>query len=264
MKKLITLISIVALSIAISIPAMADTNASAGANAGATVEGNDMSSAINGNDMSSNLHIEDNRIYEGTKTHKPKRFFAAPGEINYPGAPGIFGQDSEDATNAYMLMTISDINEYDEDGISTFEAKNMAKGGSKRVMVRSKYGVVDEDQRLPIDANIPVVYKKQEGMKSLGIIVVVSDSKKSIAADVFARVQVEAWKLGGEKLHVKAQGWQRLVRNSGAGIGFTWTGTTISGGQANAMTGVMGAGYAWGEAGYYKHPFIIVHVLAAK
>ena len=240
MKKLIVLISIVALTIAFSTPAMADSEANAGAN----------------------INYEDNRVYEGTKTHKPKRFFAAPGEINYPGAPGIFGQDSEEATNAYMLMTIDDINEYDVDGQTTAAALNMAKGGSKRVMVRAKFGQVNEDLRLDKDAPMPVVYKKQENMKSLGIIVVVSDSKKSIAADVFAKVQVEAWKLGGTTMHVKAQGWQRLVRNNGAGIGFTWTGTTISGGQANAMTGVMGAGVAWGQAGYYKHPFIIVHVLA--
>jgi hypothetical protein len=210
--------------------------------------------------------MQDNRVYnyEAQKTRQPKRFFAQPGEMNYPGAPGIFGQDSEDATNAYMLMTIQDINEYDVDGQTTEAALNMSKGGSKRVMVRSKFGTVDEDLRLAKDIPMNVVYKKQENMRSLGIIVVVSDSKKSIAADVFAKVQVEAWKLGGTMLHVKAQGWQRLVRNSGAGIGFTWTGTTISNGQTTAATGVLGAGYSWGEAGYYKHPFVIVHVLAAK
>ncbi len=243
MKKLIVLISIVALA-AFAAPAMADTTSES--NAGASI------------------NYEDNRVYEGTKTHKPKRFFASPGEITYPGAPGIFGQDSDEATNAYMLMTIDDINEYDVDGQTTEAALNMAKGGSKRVMVRAKFGTVDEDQRLAKDAPMSVVYSKQEGMKSLGIIVVVSDSKKSIAADVFAKVQVEAWKLGGTQLHVKAQGWQRLVRNSGAGIGFTWTGTTISNGQTTAATGVLGAGYSWGEAGYYKHPFIIVHVLAPR
>jgi hypothetical protein len=176
----------------------------------------------------------------------------------------VFGQDDGGAANAYMLMTINDINEYDVDGQTTAAALNMAKGGSKRVMVRSKFGTVDEDLRIPKDVPMNFVYKKQEGMKSLGIIVVVSDSKKSIAADVFAKVQVEAWKLGGEVLHIKAQGWQRLVRNSGGGIGFTWTGTTISGGQTTAATGVMGAGYSWGQAGYYKHPFVIVHVLAIK
>jgi len=214
--------------------------------------------------------FQDNRQYEGSVNQATKmlRGYAIPGEVSYPGAPGRFDSEpdynNEDGTpaNAYMLMTIKDINEYDVDGQTTSAALNMAKEGSKRVMVRSKFGPVAEEARLDKDVPMNVVYGKQQGMRSLGIIVVVSDSKKSIAADVFAKVQVEAWKLGGTKIHVKAQGWQKLVRNSGGGIGFTWTGTTISGGQTTAATGVLGAGYSWGEAGYYKHPFIIVHVLA--
>jgi len=256
MKKTLTIFAIVVMSIAIftGLSIAGDNTATS-----TTTAGSESSSVIE------NGAFQDNRTYNtDNQPTKMKRYFANPGEINYPGAPGIFGDDSNDADNAYMLMTINDINEYDVDGQTTEAALNMAKGGSKRVMVRAKFGAVDEDLRIPKDAPMNVVYKKQDGMKSLGIIVVVSDSKKSIAADVFAKVQVEAWKLGGEVLHVKAQGWQRLVRNSGGGIGFTWTGTTISGGQTNSAAGVMGAGYAWGQAGYYKHPFVIVHVLAAK
>jgi hypothetical protein len=252
MKKLTALIAIIAISIVFSIPAMAQDNV-----ATSTTSSTSSTSAI----IEEGAY-QDNRVFEAQQTQETKRFFPNAGEINYPNSPGIFQQDENDAANAYMLMTINDINEYDVDGQTTAAAKNMAKGGSKRVMVRSKNGPVDEELRLDVDVPMAFVYKKEEGMQSLGIIVVVSDSKKSIAADVFAKVQVEAWKLGGTKLHVKAQGWQRLVRNSGGGIGFTWTGTSISGGQTTAATGVLGAGYAWGQAGYYKHPFIIVHVLA--
>ncbi len=247
MKKIMSVLAISIMIFALTVPAMADTNNEANAN----TQSESSAGAF--------IDSHDTHNYESSK-----RYFAPAGEINYPGAPGIFGDDPNTPENAYMLMTIDDINEYDVDGQTTEAALNMAKGGSKRVMVRAKFGTVDEDQRLPKDAPMAFVYKKQENMKSLGIIVVVSDSKKSIAADVFAKVQVEAWKLGGTKLHVKAQGWQRLVRNSGAGIGFTWTGTTISNGQTTAATGVLGAGYSWGEAGYYKHPFIIVHVLAPR
>ena len=109
-----------------------------------------------------------------------------------------------------------------------------------------------------------VSYKKVEGMKSIATINVLSDSKGSISDDVFAQVQVEAWKLGGKLMHVKAEGFQRLVRNKGAGIGFTWSGSVISGGQMSSTTGVMGAGVTWGNAGLFDHPFIIVHVLVPR
>jgi hypothetical protein len=128
-------------------------------------------------------------------------------------------------------------------------------------MVRAKFGAVPEKERMPKDLEMAVFYKHVEGAKSLGVIVIVSDSKKAISADVFAQAQVEAWKLGGTAMHVKTVGFQREVHTSGKGIGFSWTGTTISGGQSSAMTGVMGFGASWGQAGYYDHPFIIVHVL---
>jgi hypothetical protein len=254
MKKFISLASIMLLVIVFSTSAMADSNV---ANSATTSTSGSTAIIEKG-------AFQDNRQYEGAvnQATKTRRFFASPGEMNYPNAPGMFGQDDNNAANAYMLMTVNDINEYDVDGQTTAAAKKMAKGGSKRVLVRSKFGPVDKELRLDMDTPMNFVYEKQEGMKSLGIIVIVSDSKKSIAADVFARAQVEAHKLGGTTMHIKAQGWQRLVRNSGGGIGFTWTGTTISGGQTTAATGVIGAGYSWGQAGYYKHPFIIMHVLA--
>jgi len=255
MKKSMLFILSITLMFAISTVAMADI----ANNAISSTESSSGSTAIIEKGA-----FQDNREYNTENNgSKMKRYFAPAGEMNYPGAPGRFDADPDTADNAYMLMTIKDINEYDVDGQTTKDAKNMVKGaGSQRVMVRSKRGTVPEDQRLDLDTPMNVVYTKQEGMKSLGIIVIVSDSKKSISADVFAKAQVEAWKLGGTVMHVKVQGWQKLVRNSGAGIGFTWIGTTISGGQSSAATGVMGAGYAWGEAGYYKHPFIIMHVLA--
>jgi hypothetical protein len=249
MKKFITVTFALLLSFAIIAPAMADTVS--GSTSGATAQ--------NGNQT---ITIEDNRQYEASKTYPSKRYFISPSEMTYPNAPNTFQQDADDPSNAYMLMTVDDINEYDVDGQTTASAKNMAKGGSKRVVVRPKVGVVPEKDRMDVNAPMKVVYKKQDGMVSKGIIIVVSDSLKSVAADVFAQAQVEAWKLGGTILHVKAQGWQRVTHNEGTGFGFVWTGAAISGGETQAMTGVLGAGKAWGEVGTYKHPFIIIHVLA--
>jgi len=252
MKKLL-LFPIIVSFILFSSLAMADGDiqyGSSGANAGS-----DSAASTTIGDIGSN------NTNQPTKT---KRFFLNAGEVNYPGMPGRF--DQPPARFGYMnMLQVQDITEYDEDGLTINEAMKMAKGvGGKRIMVRAKYGKVAEDQRLPKDAAMSVVYEKAKGMKSLGIIVIVSSSKKAISPDVFAQAQVEAWKLGGTMMHVKAQGFQRQVHTSGKGIGFSWTGTTISSGQTSATTGVFGFGASWGQAGYYDHPFVIMHVLVPK
>jgi hypothetical protein len=193
------------------------------------------------------------------------RYFAPPGEITYPGAPNVFFQQPDETYQT--RMKIKDILEYDEDGLTTRAQMNILKStstfASKRVMVRSRIKVSEltDDERLDLDVEMPVTYTKVKGMRSVGTITVLSDSKGSISDDVFARVQVEAWKMGGQMMHVKAEGFQRVIRNKGAGIGFTWGGSVISTGQSASTTGVVGAGVTWGNAGLFDHPFIIVHVL---
>ncbi len=190
------------------------------------------------------------------------RYFAPAGEMNYPNAPGIFTPADKDAD--YMnALKVKDLLEYDEYGLTTRAQKNILSSysGGKRVMVRPKYGIMPEEKRLSLDSPMGVVFNKIPGMQSMGTITILSDSLKSITPDVFAEIQVEAWKLGGVVMHIKAEGFHLEVHNEGAGIGITWTGSTISGGEASAFTGVVGAGKTWGQVGYYKHPYIVIHVL---
>lgn len=192
---------------------------------------------------------------------------APVGDMVYPGMPGRFDappDSNKKGEGSYMRIPVQVILQYDDAGLTTAEAMKMSKSSGRRVLVRAKYGKVDEKNRLPKDTTMPVVFKKQQGMRSLGIIVIVSDSKKAISADVFADVQVKAWELGGQAMHIIAEGFQREVHTSGKGIGFSWTGTTVSGASTTTNTGVLGFGASWGQAGYYDHPFIMVHVLAAK
>jgi len=257
MKKLIMFLSIVALSLMIITPVMSDMNndatSTSGAEAGSTA-------------IIENGAFQDNRTYEGSvnQATKVKRYFAPAGEVNYPNSPAMFGG----ATPSYMdRLKVKDILEYDEDGITLNMALQMRQDDAfmgKRIMVREKYGKMVKKSRLPADHPMVIFYTKQADMQSLGTITIVSDSKKSISPDVFAEVVIKAHELGAVALHVKAEGFQRLVRNEGAGIGFTWTGTSISNGQSSAATGVMGFGKSWGEAGYFDHPFIIVHALFPK
>ena len=243
MKKIITFASIAVLSIALITPAIADSTA--------IVE-----------NVEVGIDIQDNRVYEATEQKETKRFFNNAGEINYPAAPNFFGG----ATPSYMdRLKVEDILEYDEDGITLEMALQMRQDDAfmgKRIMVREKYGKMVEKSRIPADRPMKVVYTKQADMQSLGTITVVSDSKKSISPDVFAEVVIKAHELGAVAIHVKAQGFQRLVRNEGAGIGFSWTGSAMDlNGTVSAQTGVMGFGKSWGEAGYFDHPFIVVHAL---
>ena len=204
-------------------------------------------------------------IYEGSD--RGVNGVAAPaGEINYPGMAGRF--DAPPERYGYMNhMKVKDILEYDEDGLTIEMCEEMRDDESfngKRILVRPKFGILKEEQRLDKTVPMKVHDKKAEGMQSLGVVTVVSDSKKSISPDVFAEAQIRAWELGATELHVKAEGFQREVHTSGAGIGFTWTGVTVDGGATSAMTGVLGAGKSWGQAGYYDHPFITITALAPK
>ncbi len=250
MRKLVILLSIIALTFTFSTSALAGDVNQGGI-------GNTQTGA--GADANANLSYEDNRKYESSK-----RYFGPAGEIIYPGAPNILTGPQP----SYMdKLNIDDILEYDKDGLTLNEALQMRQDETfmgKRIMVREKFGELQKSQRLDPNTPIGVVYEKQDDMQSVGTITVVSDSKKSISPDVFAEVLIRAHALGAVKVHVKGQGFQRLVRNEGAGIGFTWTGTTISGPQTSANTGVLGGGKSWGEAGYFDHPFIIVHALAPK
>jgi len=196
------------------------------------------------------------------------RGFTPPGIVNYPMAPNVLFQQPGETYQTKMKVK-DDILEYDEEGLTTQAQMNILESSTndaKRVMVRSRIKVseVTDEDRLPLDVPMLVVYEKMEGMRKIATINVLSDSKGSISDDVFARVQVEAWKLGGKVMHLKAEGFQRLVRNSSVGIGFAWTGSAISGNQVTSTSGVMGAGATWGEAGLYDHPFIIVNVLVPK
>jgi len=245
MKALSTIIAVICSIFIISGVAFADSSSSASASSDQTA-----SAATNIGDIGSNNHSES------------LRWYAPAGEMNYPVGPNMFGG----ATPSYMdRLKVRDMLEYDPDGITVREAMLMRKDDAfmgKRIMVREKFGNLNKAQRAPIDDRIKVVFKKQEGMQSLGTITVVSDDMKSVTPDVFAEVIVRAHMLGGTVVHVKAEGFQRLARNQSRGVGFTWTGSAMSGPQATSMTGVLGAGHSWGEAGYFDHPFIIVHVLA--
>lgn len=223
----------------------------------------DSNSAASSNSGAS-VHMGDS-YYEGNK--RGVNGVAAPaGELTYPGMPGRF--DAPPERYGYMNhMKVKDILEYDEEGLTIEECENMRQDDTwfgKRIIIREKYGTLKEEQRGAKDLPIAVHYEKVKGMQSLGVITVVSDDKKSVSADVFAEVVIRAWELGATAIHVKAEGFQREVHTEGAGIGFTWTGVTIDGNATEAMTGVLGAGKSWGQAGYYDHPFITVIPLADK
>lgn len=250
MKKLLL---VALLSIALTVPAMATE----------VVDDPDPDCVgSNCADSSSAAGASATIISEGSDIPEPQRYFAPAGEINYPGAPNFFGG----ATPSYMdRLKAEDMLEYDPEGLTVNELTELAKDDStlsKRVMVRGKYGrSLKKEQRLDKDTPIPVHFSKQD-MQSLGTVTVVSDGLKSIGPDVFAEAILRAWEMGATAVHVKAEGFQREVHNEGAGIGFSWTGSTISGGQTSAMTGVMGFGKSWGQAGYYDHPFIVIVALA--
>lgn len=208
--------------------------------------------------------------------NEPMRMFVIPGEVTYPNAPSVFHQPNQkDYMNHQSLLEYMEW-EIEDGGFTIKEQKSIrsSKYFGRRVMVRSKYGKADWSKRLPEDQVMPIYFSKEEAKKAgnfkrVGQVTVLSDSKGCILADVFADAQIEAWEMGDENgngttaLHIAGEGFHVEMRNHGEGIGFTFTlsGIDSSLKQASGATGVLGAGIADGNAGYYKHPYLIINAL---
>lgn len=249
MKKLLSLLFIMTIALIFITPSFADDTLNAEAGSSSNSGGN-------------YLGVDSHDTVNGSKIPENKRYYAPSGEINYPGAPNIFSAPLEQEDYSTELG-LEDMLEYENGGMTTRDQLGIldSYSGGKLVMVRGKYGEIDKDKRFDLDKPMFVINKPVQGYKSLGTITILSESKKSISPDVFAKAQVEAWKLGGYVLYVKGEGWHLEVHNKSAGFGFTWTGATISGGQASSTTGVLGGGASWGQVGYYKHPYLVFMVL---
>ena len=183
------------------------------------------------------------------------RGFVIPGEVNFPGTPGYFGEATPGhrfipLTKLFMYTTAWDVN----------SAKEMLKGqtGNKDVQIRDLVATKDT---APAD----IVYCSivcpdtaiVGGIKQISIGTVAATNRKSISADVLAKAIVAAGERGANYIQFMAEGVNREVDASGWGIGFNATAASIgSSDNDKSQVASGGMGYSRGWAGYIDYPWL--------
>lgn len=182
------------------------------------------------------------------------RGFVIPGEINFPGTPGYFGEATPGhrfipLTKLFMYTTAWDAN----------SAREMLKGqtGNKDVQIRDLVATKDS---MPAD----IVYCSIAcpdravvgGIQQISIGTVAATNRKSISADVLAKAIVAASDRGANYIQFMAEGVNREVDASGWGIGFNATTAGMHSDSDKSSVATGGMGYSRGWAGYIDYPWM--------
>jgi len=194
------------------------------------------------------------------------RGFVIPGEINFPGTPGYFGEATPGhrfipLTKLFMYTTAWDVK----------SAKEMLKGqtGQKDVQIRD---LVADKYTSPSDIVYCSIVCPDKavvgGIQQISIGTVAATNRKSISADVLAKAIVAAGERGANYIQFMAEGVNREVDASGWGIGFNGTTAAMHSDNDKASVATGGMGYSRGWAGYIDYPwlqftFLRVEVLPA-
>jgi hypothetical protein len=248
MKKLLILVSIVALTFAFASTSMAflDDNSvdnSTNADASATGVGNGVVGDINSGN-----------------TNEAAKIPASMGEWYNPGMPTFIGQ----VPAGFAYMPLSEFILYKD----TFNAeeiaylmKSMPKG--KYVMPRPFGPEVKEEDRpaqVKIMTNFDVDPQAKSGYVSKGVVIVAAKDIKSVTPDVAAAIMAEARKYGADTIDATGQGVHRRNHSGGWGIGFGGLASNVnSDGTATLVQG--GTGFNKGTAYHHDHPWLQVHML---
>lgn len=227
------------------------SSASAGAAADASAYNGDQINAP----ASTIGDIGSNNNYEA-----PGRYFATPGEITYPNAPQAFHQPNQNLDGYLRLPIRAFLQAFPQ--LETMEGAFIPREtimaladaqlfGTDIIKNPFSKGLADEGW-----SGVYVVFVRPDNFTPKGMVTTLSDSKKVNAAATFGDLLKATLEMGSNTIYVIKEGGHLLVRNEGAGIGVTFTGSTIGDSDARAATGVVGAGKSWGNAGYFDHPYI--------
>jgi hypothetical protein len=182
------------------------------------------------------------------------RGFVIPGEINFPGTPGYFGEATPGhrfipLTKLFMYTTAWDAN----------SAREMLKGqtGQKDVQIRD---LVATKGTAPADVVYCSIVCPDKaivgGIQQVSIGTVAATNRKSISADVLAKAIVAASERGANYIQFMAEGVNREVDASGWGIGFNATTASMHSDNDKSSVATGGMGYSRGWAGYIDYPWL--------
>ena len=272
MKKFFLLFVAVCMSISLSGIALADISAtatvddvssSASAGIGVSNNGNNM---LQGQSNEINVNIEgdeapvqrDISTTNVNTTAKGYRGFAVPHDIPIvPQGPAYFGT----ATPGPQFQSMKTALIY-KDTFGPEELERMAKGCDVELTPNP---LIEPPDKENLAASVKVFLSKPATeVELVGYITVKTDDSDDVSMDALAAACLEARKMGGNAVHITAEGVKRLLESFGWGIGLAHTTATMA---ANEQTGTVnsgGFGVSGGHAGYVDYPWLQLFVLKVK
>ncbi|MCK5602450.1 hypothetical protein KAR91_11285, partial [Candidatus Pacearchaeota archaeon] len=260
MRKIIAVLSIIALISFFSVPAMAflddnsvnQTNQVGDANADA-----DATSST-----SQGQSIDDHSIHEAMD-----RSFPVPGNVKYGPVINYYGKPlptSQFRPVESLLMYATLFNESAlisivKKGQKVLHELEVVNGPSN--VARAKY---DEGEVRWI--RIIATTKVQADHKVIGYVTSEAENRKTSMVEVMAQAALDALEEGADVLQIVAQGASRDTMASGWGIGFSSTQATMGSGNSGtggANTSVFGLGYSSTQAMMRDKPWIQANALKA-
>jgi hypothetical protein len=249
---LVVLLSCLVL-IAPAVFAQAINNNSPGANA------NDVSNANTSTNQQNQAQIGGSPSATIT-THGSEipRSFPVPGSANYPGYPQYFGQSTEDYNfqKAGVMLLFKKV-------WTRVELEALV-GGRVRLNSKSLVPLKKKDEKLPEDTIEIIIKRPQYPVQQVGLIYVTSKNVDSTSMEVLSKAALSALDMGAKTLFLTAEGYSRVIKAFGWGIGLNYTQAWIQNsgkGQNNGGVGSGGTGISGGEAGYKSKPWIQMFAL---
>ena len=227
------------------------TNASANAGASAGVDN------INAPNNSPNATVNNYGPKETKVNTLGYRGFALPADIPIPSnGPAYFGV----TTPGPQFQSVRTILTYQNTfNVEALEA--MAKDNDAKLIINP---VLPAPGGIDISNDIKILIAKPESGTTpilVGYITIRSDAKNDVSVGVMAKAALEARKMGGNAIHITAEGVNRKLKSFGWGIGFANTTATISSSEHTGTVSSGGFGISGGEAGYVDYPWLQIFVL---
>jgi hypothetical protein len=186
------------------------------------------------------------------------RSFPVPGSTNYPGYPQYFGQSTEDYNfqKAGVMLLFKKV-------WTRAELEAMV-GGRIKVNSKSLVPLKEKKDRLPEDTIEIIIKRPQYPVQQVGLIYVTSKNVDSTSMEVLSKAALSALDMGAKTLFLTAEGYSRVIKAFGWGVGLNYTQAWIqkaSNNQNNGGVGSGGTGISGGEAGYRSKPWIQMFAL---
>jgi hypothetical protein len=263
MKKMIMLLAAIMMVVSFSGVALADSTANANADASANT-GPIVNNLTQGqsNDVNVNIEGDEAPVQKDLTTTrvdaKGYRGFAVPHDLPIvPQGPAYFGTTTPGPQFQSMKTAI-----IYKDVFGPEELERMAKGCDVEITSNPLIEAPDKEN---LAAQVKVFLSKPAvGAELVGYITVKTDDSDDVSMDALAAACLEARKMGGNAVHITAEGVKRLLESFGWGIGLAHTTATMSASEQTGTVNSGGFGISGGHAGYVDYPWLQLFVLKVK